>query len=293
MDSARSLNTVVVWVVDVLVAGLFLAVGVPKVLGLETNFFQFAAMRGFPDWIRIVVGVCEIIGAISLLIPRLSAYAALGLAMLMVPAAITQEMSGQPGVYVPILLFIVLLILAERRNPTAVRAMYRSIADTPHPILKSGAIAGIIGATCLAVWFFLVDIISGAPFGTPLVLGHALLTLLRPTPSWASSPVLVILVYTIFHYAAFIAVGIVSAIVVGWARSEPSVLLGFVILFAAVEVGFYAFVAVLAQASDLHTLAWYQVMLGNLIAAAGMGLYFWRAHPQLHEQLRHALDVPV
>lgn len=293
MDSARSLNTVVVWVVDVLVAGLFLAVGVPKVLGLETNFFQFAAMRGFPDWIRIVVGVCEIIGAISLLIPRLSAYAALGLAMLMVPAAITQEMSGQPGVYVPILLFIVLLILAERRNPTAVRAMYRSIADTPHPILKSGAIAGIIGATCVAVWFFLVDIISGAPFGTPLVLGHALLTLLRPTPSWASSPVLVILVYTIFHYAAFIAVGIVSAIVVGWARSEPSVLLGFVILFAAVEVGFYAFVAVLAQASDLHTLAWYQVMLGNLIAAAGMGLYFWRAHPQLHEQLRHALDVPV
>jgi hypothetical protein len=29
MDRTRSLNTVVVWVVDVLVAGLFLAVGVP------------------------------------------------------------------------------------------------------------------------------------------------------------------------------------------------------------------------------------------------------------------------
>jgi uncharacterized membrane protein YphA (DoxX/SURF4 family) len=292
MDSTRSLNTVVVWVVDVLVAGLFLAVGVPKVFGLETNFFQFAAMRGFPDWIRVVVGVCEIVGAISLLIPRLSAYAALGLAMLMVPAAITQQMSGQPGVYVPLVLCVVLLILAERRNPAAVRAMYRSIADTPHPLLKSGTIAGIIGATCVAGWFFLVDVIGGAPFRTPLSLGHALLTLLRPTPGWASSPVLVVLVYTVFHYAAFVAVGIVAAIVVGWARSEPSVLLGFVILFAAVEVGFYGFVAVLAQASDLHSLAWYQVMLGNLIAATGMGLYLWRAHPQLHEQLRHALDVP-
>ena len=178
MDSTRSLNTVVVWVVDVLVAGLFLAVGVPKILGLETNFFQFAAMRGFPDWIRIVVGVCEVIGAISLLIPRLSAYAALGLAMLMVPAAITQQMSGQPGVYVPIVLFVVLLILAERRNPAAVRAMYRSIADTPHPLLKSGTIAGVIGATCVAGWFFIVDIVSNIPFATPLVLGHALLTLL-------------------------------------------------------------------------------------------------------------------
>jgi hypothetical protein len=104
--------------------------------------------------------------------------------------------------------------------------------------------------------------------------------------------VLVILVYTVFHYAAFIAVGIVAAIGVGWARTEPSVLIGFVILFAAVEVGFYGFVAVLAQASDLRALAWYQVMLGNLIAAIGMGLYLWRSHPQLHEQLRHALDVP-
>jgi hypothetical protein len=171
--------------------------------------------------------------------------------------------------------------------------MYRSIADTPHPLLKSGTITGIIGATCVAGWFFIVDIVSNIPFATPLALGHALLTLLRPTPSWASSPALVILVYTLFHYAAFIGVGIVAAVVVGWARTEPSVLLGFVILFAAVEVGFYGFVAVLAQASDLHALAWYQVMLGNLIAATGMGLYLWRAHPQLHEQLQHALDVPI
>jgi putative oxidoreductase len=292
MDSTRSINTVVVWVVDVLVAVLFLYVGVPKILGVETTFFQFADMRGFPDWIRVVVGVCEVVGAISLLVPRLSAYAALGLAMLMVPAAITQQMSGEPGVYVPITLFVVLLILAERRNPAAVRSMYHSIADAPHPVLRTGTIAGVIGATCVAGWFFIVDLISRAPLGTPRVLGHAFLTLLRPTPAWASSEVLVILVYTIFHYAAFIAVGIVAAVIVGWARSEPSVLLGFVILFAAVEVGFYGMVAVLAQASDLRALAWYQVMLGNLIAATGMGLYLWRSHPQLHEQLRHALDVP-
>jgi putative oxidoreductase len=292
MDSTRSLNTVVVWVVDVLVAALFLYVGVPKIFGLETTFFQFAAMRGFPEWIRVVVGVCEVVGAICLLIPRLSAYAAFGLAMLMVPAAITQAMSGQPGLYVPILLCVVLLILAERRNPEAVRSMYRSIVDAPHPLLKSGTIAGVIGATCVAGWFFIVDIISREPFLTPRILGHALLTLLRPTPDWASSDFLVILVYTVFHYGAFIAVGILAAIIVGWARSEPSVLLGFVILFAAIEVGFYGFVAVLAQASDLRALAWYQVMIGNLIAATGMGLYFWRSHPQLHDQLVHALDVP-
>src|SRR5215472_12586492 len=141
MDNTRSLNAVVVWVVDVLVALLFLAVGVPKILGLETNFFQFAAMRGFPDWIRIVVGVCEIIGAICLLIPRISGYAAFLLAMLMIPAAITQAMSGEPGIYIPIVLFFVLLILAERRNPTVVRSTLRSLTERPHPLLRNGAIA--------------------------------------------------------------------------------------------------------------------------------------------------------
>lgn len=291
MDTTRSLNTVVVWVVDVLVAILFLAVGVPKIFGLETNFFQFAAMHGFPDWIRIVVGVCEILGAIGLLIPRVSAYAALALAMLMVPAAITQAMSGEPGIYIPVVLFVVLLILAERRNSEVVRSTFRSMAQRPHPLLRNGVIAGIIGATCVAGWFFIVDIISRSPFGTPLVMGHAMVTLLRPTPGWAASPLAVIVVYTVFHYAAFIAVGIVAAIICSWARNEPSILLGFVVLFATVEVGFYGYVAVLAQASDLHELAWYQVMIGNLIAAAGMGFFLWRAYPQLTGQLSHALDT--
>jgi putative oxidoreductase len=266
---------------------------VPKVLGLETHFFQFAAMHGFPDWIRIVVGVCEIVGAIGLLIPRLSTYAALGLAMLMVPAAITQAMSGEPGIYIPIVLFVVLLILAERRNPTVVRSTFRSLTQHPHPLLRTGAVAGIVGATCVAGWFFIVDIISRSPFSTPLVLGHALLTVLRPTPAWAGSPLAVILVYTVFHYAAFIGVGILAATICMWARGEPSVLLGFVVLFAMVEVGFYGFVAVLAQASDLRELAWYQVMIGNLIAALGMGFYLWRTYPQLTGQLRHALDTPA
>ncbi len=288
MDSTRSLNAVIVWVLDIVVAGLFLIIGFQKILGLEGFWLQAAAMRGFPDWIRIVVGVCEVTLAVGLLIPRLSAYAALALAMLMVPAAIAQQLSGEPGVFVPIVLGVLLLFLAERRNSAGVRAMYRSIANAPHPVLRDGVIAGTIGATCVAAWFFVVDLVRGQPLYTPALLGHGVLTLLRPTPDWASSTVLVILVYTILHYLAFMAVGVLAAVMVGWARREPSVLIGFVILFAAVEVGFYGAVAVLDQATPLGNLAWYQVMIGNLIASIGMGLYLWRVHPLLHEQLRHA-----
>ncbi len=55
--------------------------------------------------------------------------------------------------------------------------------------------------------------------------------------------------------------------------------------FAVFEVGFYVVVAVLA-APLLGALAWYNVAIGNAIAAGGMGYYLWRAHPKLREELR-------
>ena len=61
-------------------------------------------------------------------------------------------------------------------------------------------------------------------------------------------------------------------------------------LFAAVEVGFYAFAGLLEQATALGSLAWYNVMIGNVLAAAAMGTYLLRAHPVLREQFAHAID---
>ena len=46
----------------------------------------------------------------------------------------------------------------------------------------------------------------------------------------------------------------------------------------------------LHEASSLKGLAWYQVMLGNLIAASAMGFYFWRTHRELGDEFRHSLD---
>jgi uncharacterized membrane protein YphA (DoxX/SURF4 family) len=289
MSNQRRANTALVWALSVLLAIVFLGAGIPKLLGTSTMGLQAAAMRGFPGWLREVVGVAEIAGALALLVPSVAAYAAVGLAVLMVPATITQVMSGEPGVYVPIGLFVLLLGLAWRRNPEAIRTAVAGILKAPHPVLREGVVAGAIGATCIAVWFFIVDLVAGRPLFTPLTLGRALFSVLRPTPSGFGDfgP---ILGYTVFHYAAFIAVGFVAAVAARIANHEPSVLLGFAVLFAAFEVGFYALVALLQQASALGTLAWYQVMAGNIIAAAAMGAYMVRVHPLIRQQLAHAFD---
>src|SRR6185436_1674244 len=118
-------------------------------------------------------------------------------------------------------------------------------------------------------------------------LGHALMGVLRVTPP---NTLVAVAVYTAFHYAAFAVLGLTAAMIVNYARREPSILLGFVVLFAAVEVGFYAFVSVLQQVTSLGGFAWYNVMGGNLLAAVAMGAYLLRAHPELRRECAAAMS---
>ena len=285
----RSADAIVVWILSVILAAVFATTGVSKLIGAEPIGLQAAAMNGFPQWIRMVVGVVELGGAVMLLIPAIAAIGAGLLALLMIPATITQWISGEPGVFVPVVLLVLLLVVAWRRNPAVIRAGYTAAVQT-RPLVREGIIAGIIGATAIVVWFFFVDLIVSRVFFTPITLGRGLLSIFGPIPDGQSEAVLVIL-YTLFHYGVFIVLGLTAAMIVNAANREPSILLGFVVLFAAIEVGFYAFVGLLQQATPLGSLAWYNVMIGNLLAAAAMGWYLLRAHPVLRDQFVHAIDA--
>ena len=289
MRAARGVESVAVWSLSLLLAVIFLIAGLPKIFGLGTVGLEAAAMSEFPEWIRVVVGVFEVLAAIGLLIPALAPIAAVVLALLMIPATITQTFVAGGNGWVPMTIFVLLLIVAWRRDKDNVRAGYIALRDTPHPILHEGAIAGIIGATVVAVWFLGVDLVAGDPFRTPERLGRAFLSILGPAPD-GESELMAVFAYTLFHYAAFIAVGSFASLVISIAGREPSVLIAFAMLFVAFEVGFYAFVALLEQASDLRVFAWYQVAAGNLLAAISMGFYLWKAHGELASEYEHALD---
>ncbi len=70
-----------------------------------------------------------------------------------------------------------------------------------HNTLREGVIAGVLGATSVALWFLLVDAAAGRAFHTPAVLGTALLGVLGP--AGAEGTITRVIVYTIFHYAVF------------------------------------------------------------------------------------------
>jgi peptidoglycan/LPS O-acetylase OafA/YrhL len=153
--------------------------------------------------------------------------------------------------------------------------------------VREGLIAGFIGATSIAIWFLIVDTVANRPFYTPTVLGIGLLSVFGPRGD--EGPVAQVIAYTIFHYAVFFGIGILVSYIVHRAEKDDTVLAVALILFVALEVGFYGLVAVLSESRQLGSFAWYQVLAGNLIAAATMGTYIWRTHPELRRELEHAL----
>ena len=155
-------------------------------------------------------------------------------------------------------------------------------------VFQEGVNAGLLGAVGVAVWFLIIDLAAGQPFYTPTMLGEGLLSLLG-TPRDNDNAVLYFWVYTLFHVAAFILVGVTAAAIVRWSEREPSVLAGALILFVAVQVLFYGFTAMMSQRELIGSLAWYQVGAANLVAAALMVSYLWKRHPQLGTELKHTL----
>src|SRR5262250_1000344 len=138
---------------------------------------------------------------------------------------------------------------------------------TGHSIVREGLLAGFLGATAVEGWFFIVDVFGGRPLFTPNILGGGLLSVFGRSPE---PRVVNIIGYTIFHYAAFTGVGMLAVLLVHQGERMPSVLAGAMILFVAIELGFYGLVALL-QETVLGNFAWYQVLAGNLLAAALMG----------------------
>jgi hypothetical protein len=155
-----------------------------------------------------------------------------------------------------------------------------------HNVFREGFIAGVIGATSVALWFLFVDLVAAHPFYTPEVLGRSLLSVLGPDRG--DSTMMVVSIYTIFHYAAFILSGIIATAIIHAGRQQSAVLAGALILFVAFELGFYGLTALLSE-SALGSLAWYQIGAANLIATLLMGAYLWRIHPSLGRRLDFAL----
>ena len=75
------------WLLQVLVGGLFILIGVLKFR--DPNWARMFARWGYPDGFYMVIGVLEALAGVAVLVPRTARYGAVLIMIIMAAAAIT------------------------------------------------------------------------------------------------------------------------------------------------------------------------------------------------------------
>jgi len=169
-------------------------------------------------------------------------------------------------------------------------ALRSHTANTPTVVSESseissvyveGLVAGLIGAATIAVWFFILDLYNGRPFYTPNVLGAAL-SLSGAVHESATVPISMefVIFYSWIHGLVFCVIGGLTSKLLSLAERDLNYGFGILLLFIIFEFGFVAATTVFAE-PILRALTWPAVLLGNLLAAGAMAVYFRRHHPTL------------
>jgi putative oxidoreductase len=104
---------IVMWIISGLLAALFLFAGLPKLLMPGKMLAQWV----YAPWFLTVVGVCETLGAIGLLIRRVAVLAALGLCGILIGVFYTLiHVHMYSQLPVPIVAFILLIVVINLRR---------------------------------------------------------------------------------------------------------------------------------------------------------------------------------
>lgn len=119
-------GVVVLWVTQVVLAAMFVMASLPKLTGDPVMIELFDAV-GAGQWLRYVVGVLELAGAIGLLVPRLCGLAALGLTMLLVGASLTNIVALGASPAIPVGYLLVAAVIAWFRRDSILTATRRLV----------------------------------------------------------------------------------------------------------------------------------------------------------------------
>lgn len=151
-------------------------------------------------------------------------------------------------------------------------------------IIMDGMLAGLAGALIIAIWFFIFDAVRGAPLQTPALLAAALLhgshvPAAMTRPGWT-----LVAEYTAVHFAVFAILGIIGALLIDESEQHPE-LFGTLLIFTIGFEVFFIAVLMLAGPAAAAAMPWWKVIIGNLMATAGMIAVFFQRQRALARNL--------
>ena len=143
-------------------------------------------------------------------------------------------------------------------------------------VLQDGLVSGFIGYGLISLYYALLNLIGGKPaWLTAQVFGDALFPGSFPGQMIA---------YNGAHLAVFVVLGVIAAFLIMEVELHPAI--WYVAMFVAIA-GFivtYSFMTVIA--GEVAKIDPVTVVMGNVVAAVGMGAFLLLRHPGLARAVR-------
>lgn len=125
--STGKVKNISLWVVQILLAGMFLMAGSSKLSGNEQMINSFAQL-GFGQWFRYLTGAIEVVAAILLLVPKFSGLGALLLIPTMI-GAIAAHAFILGGGFTPALVLLILSVVVAIGRKDQIIDLLNSITN--------------------------------------------------------------------------------------------------------------------------------------------------------------------
>jgi hypothetical protein len=146
--------------------------------------------------------------------------------------------------------------------------------------LVHGLLGGLAAGAVVVVWFFVVDLLSGQPLQTPVLLARTVLEVDPADGGAALTSWPMALAYTGMHFMVFALLGAAMAIVLHVLKVSPRLLLGAAFGLGILSGTYYA-VLLVTGSNVLHVLPAAHVLGANLLG--GMVYMAW-LHRATHER---------
>ena len=140
-----------------------------------------------------------------------------------------------------------------------------------------GAVAGIIGAFVIALWYLIFDAARGQPLGS---LGSLAATLFGGTQAGAA----LMLGRLVFHFCVFALIGVVAALILETAEHDETLFPTMMLLVPVFEI-FCIMILMLIGPSAHVSLPWWKFLIGDLMATSAMLAFFLERHPTLARRM--------
>ncbi len=147
--------------------------------------------------------------------------------------------------------------------------------------------AGVLAAAVVWLWVLLVGAVNGDPLRLASLIGGSFTSVVsgQSTPQWVA-----VVVFTVFHFAAWLGIADLSVIVIQVAARSPAVLMraAFVAILLVLAV---AGVTTMFGSGGLGAaFAWPAIYMGSILGLGVMWWYLLRQHPEVRVELAHVND---